>query len=152
MLENEQEALASICIGHDDETDAVYTALVGLPIYHPYLPDGRDIHFSIIELCYEDGRELAYELKDGLETKPFLTDDDRRFALDCICAAVRVLVDRHQPDPVVMMTITPDLPNKALRKYQRICDALRDVGYDGRRDSSFHGTQIWIMTRITHGT
>lgn len=151
ILENDEEILASVCLGYDDETHTTFHALVALPRYLPR-PNGRELQFELIETVTEDGEELLYTLKDGLQSKRFLQGDDREFALSCICSLAKLLVDNSKPDTIVMMTVTPNLPKKALAKYRRICDSLRDVGYDGRRDSPFHGTEIWIMSRITNGT
>lgn len=141
---------AQICLGHDDETDATYNVLVHMPPYLPR-PNGRDIHFSIVERVIEDGEEVFLEYRDGQETR-FLDATARRIALWCVVTATNALARQLQPDTIVMTTITPNLPPRALDKYWTICRALRDVGYDGRRDSPFLGTQIWIMSRITDET
>lgn len=143
-------AYAHICLGHDDETDAIYNVFVHMPPYLPR-PNGRDIHFSIVETVIEDGEELVYEYRDGQETR-FLDATARRIALWCVVTATNALALQLQPDTIVMTTITENLPKKALDKYWTICRELRDVGYDGRRDSPFLGTQIWIMSRITDET
>lgn len=145
-----EDAYARICLGHDDETGAIYSVLVHMPLYLPR-PNGRDVHFAIVELVIEDGEELIYEHRDGTETR-FLDRRVRQVALWCVVTAINELALQLQPDTIVMTTLTPKLPEKALHKYDVICDALRDVGYVGRRDSPFLGTQSWIMSRITDET
>jgi hypothetical protein len=50
-------------------------------------------------------------------------------------------------ETLYMMTVTPNLPPKALRKYEVICDAIRVMGFQAGRGNAFHGTEIWLMKR-----
>ncbi|WP_162798863.1 hypothetical protein [Paracoccus indicus] len=147
---SDEDAYARICLGHDDLTGAIYSVLVDMPRYLPE-PNGRDVHFTITEVVFEDGEQLEYAHRDGLETR-FLDKKARRVALSCIITAIAQLASELNPDTIVMTTITPHLPPKALGKYWAVCKAMNEMGYVARRDSPFHGTQIWIMNRITDET
>ena len=147
FLSNPDESIARICIGHDDETGNVYSVFVAL-VKSTTVPGRSEIFFNVIEACAHDDEAEDDWLSDGSQTLRFLKGDHRKVVLSCICMAVQRLVDRSRPEVVYMMTVTPNLPEKALRKYDIICSAMRDVGYETGRDSPYHGSAIWLANRI----
>lgn len=147
-LENQHEQIARLCIGHDDETGAIYSVFVALNARPGSLVD-REISFDVVEAYPGDDENWC---NDGLQTKRFLVGEHRKTALSCICSLVQALAMRSDAGVFYMMTVTPDLPQKALKKYEEICKAMRAVGFKAGRDSPFRGTQIWIMERAHDGT
>ena len=144
-LRNEQELLARVRIGRDDETGAIYSVFVALTV--PAIePSAREVSFDVIE-ALPDGEENW--CTDGLQTRRFLVGEHRKIALACICSVLQTLLKAIDVDRLFMMTITPDLPAKALQKYDIVCGAVNDVGFQGGRDSPFHGTHVWLMERLS---
>lgn len=146
-LENEAEILARVCFGEDDETGAIYSLFVALSAQIGQL-NRYEISFDVIESLPDEGDNWC---NDGLQTKRFLIGEHRNTALSCICAVLQEVVLRSGAEELFMMTVTPNLPDKALAKYERVCDAMRAIGFRAGRDSPYHGTQIWIMARICEG-
>lgn len=146
LLQNEDELLGRVCIGFDDETGSIYSiwAAVRKAVTNPF---AHEIHFNVVEATTEDGNEDEIFHNDGMQTHRFLSKEHRKVVLSCLCTVLQVLVQKAEPEVVFMMTVTPHLPGKALRKYEAICNAMREIGYDARKDSPFHGTQTWIMER-----
>ncbi|MBL3571881.1 hypothetical protein BV509_18535 [Rhodovulum sulfidophilum] len=149
-LRNDTEFLARICIGHDDETNAIYSAFVSLCRQSGHT-ERYEIRFDVIETsaCEDEPDNWC---NDGLQTKRFLAADHRKTTLNCICTVLQEMVEASEAQELFMMTVTPHLPEKALAKYELICCALRAIGFHAGRDAPYHGTQIWIMKRISDGT
>ena len=145
MLSEENETIARVCIGHDDVTGAVYSALSSLQ-KSLSKPGYSELMFNIVE-ALPDQPPTFYN--DGNSTKRFLVGEHRTAALSCICISARVVVELVQPSLVCMMTVTPYLPNKALSKYGHVCKALKGVGYRGARVDPYLGSQMWILERLT---
>lgn len=151
FLFHENEILARMHIGFDDETDATYSILVALT-QSAISTEVHEIHFNVIEAFFEDGKELENWCKDGLHTRRFLPADYRQIVRSCICTCVQALLERRQPEIVAMYTVTPNLPEKALQKYEEVCKAGRACGYEAGRDSPYLGTNMWLMRRAPDGT
>jgi len=145
LLEAEDEGLVHVRIGFDDETDATYGVVVSLKMVAGQPDNHKEITFDVVE--YIPAGDETNVCNDGQQTKRFLVGDHRKDALSCICSSVVELVKHHNPDVISMMTCMPDLPRKALTKYEDVCMALRAVGYRGGRADPYLGTEIWMLTK-----
>lgn len=140
-LVHESNSVALInLIGYDNTTLTSYAAAVSLS-RNPTLE--YELSFWIVETIGDD----AYELWDGRSTK-FLRGADRRFALDVIATASKLCVDRLRPAEVLMMTYASELPEKALTKYRRVAQAIRNSGYQVRETESYYGIRLWSFERL----
>lgn len=107
-------------------------------------PKCMELMFSVL---VDDGEKLTH-LDDGRETKPFLDFRNRDIALRVICLETIRMLGVLEPDAVTMATMTPNLPEKALRKYDAISAAVGAAGYRGGRGDSFGGDQIWMFQKL----
>lgn len=147
-LENEAENLARVCIGHDDETGTIYSVFVSLNVRAVDRAQ-REITFMVVESPPDEQDNWC---NDGLQTKRFLAPEHRKTALACICSVLQAMVEQTDAEVLYMMTVTPNLPKNALKKYEIICDSMRAIGFQAGRDSSYYGTEVWLMKRISDGT
>lgn len=145
MLQNESEHITRIMIGSDDETGSVFSVVVVLTS-QPHLPKNTmELMFGIVESSPEAEHEAW--INDGAQTKRFLKGDHRKSVLQCICTMAFEMAKELQPDIITFVTAEAYLPPKALTKYGIICKALRDAGYRGGKGDSYHGSEIWMLTR-----
>jgi hypothetical protein len=145
VLQNDSEYIARILIGSDDESGAVFSAVVVLTS-NPTLPAGTlELMFGIVETSHDVDGEIW--ISDGAETQGFLKGADRKAVLDCICTMALELAKVAQPDVITFVTAVSYLPDKALTKYGIICKALRDAGYRGGKGDTYLGSEIWMLTR-----
>lgn len=126
-------------IGLDEETDTIYSLLVGLD---PSAGGDHELIFTVIA-AYSDGTERAFW--SGQETADILRGEDRGKVLAAIAGCVENLVRVVQPLRVFMCTHEANLPERALEKYHRIALAIEMCGYTVSRPDSFHGQIIWFM-------
>lgn len=152
ILRGNEEFIVRIPVGFDDDTGAVYSAFVAFsPLAgHADIP-GYECVFSVIEASHD--QEHVRNCWDGLETQPLIPKpEDRTMVLNAICMAISVLIDEANAGIVSMTTHSPDLPKKALRKFNRICTVFSDKGYEAGKSDSYHGRHIWMMQRSVRGT
>ena len=147
LFEAEDDQVVSIRLGHDDETHDIYTVVVALVPSAVSPPGHQELHFDIVEYVASEAHE--HVCNDGQQTKRFLHGEHRKTTLSCICSVSRELVRRAQPELVSMVTVETYLPEPALRKYLVICDAIREVGYNGGRVDSYLGSEMWILQKST---
>jgi hypothetical protein len=110
VLENDLEILATVPIGHDPDIGAQYSVHVALIRLDPF--DGEykaELMFDVIEAISE--KNLFID--NGLDTKNFLSGDDRDVALEICCDVTAKIVTQRQPDAIVMTASRSNLPNKA---------------------------------------
>ena len=133
-----------IDIGHDDTSLVAYSLIVSIGP----MPGGIfDLMFYVLESDPTTGGEIT--LWDGLQTASFLTGEHRRTVLVQMLKAARGLVSILDPAKFTMITITENLPAKALDKYRLVAEIIRPVGYDCENPPSHDGREIWIFTRRT---
>lgn len=144
VLKNDLEILAIVPIGHDPDNGAQYSAHVALMRLEPF--DGAfkaELMFDIVEATSEGKRFID----NGLDTKRFLSGDDREVALEVFCSVTASIVAQRQPDAIVMTTSQSNLPDKALVKYVHVSNAIRSSGYDGGEGNTFEGQRIWMFVK-----
>lgn len=141
---NNLEILATVPIGHDPENGHLYSVHVGLVRLEPFEgPNKSELMFDIVE-TNDDGSQF---IDNGLETKRFLVGPNRTAVLEVISAMTANIVSQRQPDAIVMTTSQDNLPDKALKKYGCISEAIRSVGYEGGESDSFYGQRIWMFVK-----
>ncbi len=144
LLENKLEILAIVPIGHDLDIGAQYSIHVALIRIEPFEGLYRaELMFSLVEAI---GEEMPF-IDDGMETKGFLSGDDRRLVLEVCCEVAAGLVAHRQPDEIVMTTLQTNLPDKALVKYEKLSGAIQSSGYDGGGGNTFNGQRIWMFVK-----
>jgi hypothetical protein len=111
ILENAYEILAIVPIGHDPDIGVQYNAHIALIRLDPFDGDYKaELMFDIGEVT-SDRCQL---IDNGLDTKRFLKGDDRRVTIETICDVTATIVERRQPNVIVMTTSQSNLPKKAL--------------------------------------
>lgn len=147
VLKGNDEFIARVPVGYEDATGAVYSAFVAFSplIGYADIP-GYECIYSVIEASHDQSH--TRDCWDGTETLPLIPDrDDRTIVLNVICLAIDRLIDEANAPIVSMTTHTPNLPSKALRKFNRICTVFREKGYHAGKADSYHGRHIWMMHR-----
>lgn len=139
--------LCRVQIGDDDETGDVYSILVSLGAAIAQPPQHMEIMFFVIRTVPATG--YSEDLSDGRQTKSFLDSAALRDGvLELICAVCCELLKLVKPDVVNYMTADINLPEKALKKYEVLCKALKTVGYEGREVDVYHGNHMWVLQRV----
>lgn len=147
-LTNGNEGVVTVQVGYDDVTDDTYSLLVALSPPAGAASGEFELVFSVIQYDHEE--ECSYQLSDGLETRYHIPSKEHRAAcLWAVCESVRALIDQHSPQIVSMMTMKPDLPEKALRKYYAVANVFSEAGFTVGQPDSYHGRRIWLMERVS---
>ncbi|WP_282077822.1 hypothetical protein [Epibacterium ulvae] len=144
----ESESAAHIAIaevGYSSASDAVYKVMVALSPAITQPPHSLELFFYFVRASEED--DSVEEINNGLQTKHIIPSDERTRILDVVCRATQELLDIAKPPIVHYISGEPNMPEKARRKYGRICKAIRERGYDGREVDPFLGTHEWILKR-----
>ncbi len=144
-LQKEDENLAIADIGFDDETNATYKILVALVPIPGRPPSHRDLLFLVSETSM--GTPDTAEYSNGLQTKRFLSDVDRTIVLDGIATIAAHMVGELSLEVLTINTIETYLPEKALSKYEVICDKIKKLGYIGGKVDSYLGQQQWVLEK-----
>jgi hypothetical protein len=111
-----------------------------------YPPDYFELSFSVTLEDGDDGDTLSFW--DGLATKPIIsTVADRSQVLSVLMDTISLLVDEMRPRELHVCTHTADLPQKALRKFNRIAAHCGELGFRGGRTDPYHGRFIWMLAR-----
>lgn len=134
-------AYVAFGIGFDPYEGAAYTLAASMDTTPGF--DGRELTFWI-DASYDDGREECFW--SGAETR-FLGGLDRAIIREALLIAIRGLIRAVQPDRVVMVAMTPNLPEAAIRKYLAINDIFTQEGYEVTELQPQHGTRSWFMGR-----
>ncbi len=139
--------VCQVQIGDDDETGDVYSVLVSLAPAIATPPNRMELMFFLVRA--NPSTDFLEELQDGRQTKSFLASKDVRGSiLNLICSVSCELLNVAKPEVVHYMTAEAYLPDKALRKYATLCDALKTVGYEGREVDVYLGNHKWVLRRI----
>lgn len=142
---NDNEDLATLDIGYDDETQVTYKAFAALAPIPGCPPSDRELFFFILEVDADGG---MVEIKSGLESKSFLSGDNRSDVLHVIAVIACNLIKKRDIKILVINTVETHLPPKALLKYERICAVIGALGYTWAKVDSFHGAEQWQIKKI----
>lgn len=146
-FEDESEYIVRALCGRDDSTAYLYNLFVALSPLPGYgdIP-GLELVFSVIEIS--EDQTHSREIWDGLEVRKKIGEAEHRAEImSALEAAIQHLIDLAQPKLVHMCTRTPNLPQKALAKFNRICTVFRSNGYKAGKGDPYHGRHIWMMTK-----
>lgn len=147
VLTGEGEFIRRAPIGFDVDTGATYSVFVAFALI-PGQADipGYELIFHLIESQFNE--EHIRPIWDGLESKAiFPNPADRRAILAIICMLVRDLIDAAGPGVVSMTTHSPNLPSKALEKYEQIAMVFVVKGYKAGQADPWNGQRIWMMQK-----
>lgn len=139
------EHVATIDIGFDQNLGTTFKILLALAPIAALPPDHRELFFSLIE---SNPHEVVRNYRNGLETKNFLTGDERVSVLDAVACGASYLVKKANPSVLVFNTLETNLPQKALAKYHRICAEVCKAGYQGGKVDSYHGSEQWHLVKV----
>lgn len=136
--------VAQVPIGFEDSNLLRYSIFVSFASVPGYGPEKKDVIFCIIE---SDIQNSTHEdIWDGLVLRKRIPNQQHRdLILSAICQCVSCLIDEVSPTVLNMVTHTPHLPDKALRKYTRILQAIAEKGYRGGRSDVWNGCYTWMM-------
>lgn len=147
-LTNQSEAVVTVQIGFDEVTDNTYSLMVCLTPPAGGFEGEFEFAFCIIE--YDHDEECEYRLWDGLQTRYKIPDPQHRDGcLAILRAAIEILIEEVSPTVVTMITHSPDLPAKALRKYHFVANVFSKGGFTISQPDPYHGRLMWIMERVS---
>lgn len=139
------EDIAFVDIGYDDD-GTTYKILVALVPVTAAPPSYREIFFSIIAANEREG--IVVKHRSGTETRSFLVGGQRETVLLTIAFLFGHMVKMNSPEVVIINTIETYLPDKALSKYEAICECICSAGYSGGRVDPYLGSQQWQLKKI----
>lgn len=143
---NGLELIHRVPFGKLNDPAAEVSVVIHISMNPPFDGPERCMELKFSILVNLDG--TLRHIDDGRETKAFLAEAERELALRVICIETIKMLSILSPDSLVMSTMTSDLPEKALRKYDVISRAIRAAGYQGGRGDRFNGDQIWMFEKI----
>ena len=143
-VQKNDEEIATIDIGYDDENRTTYKALVALVPVTAHPPSYRELFFGIIE---SGPHGVKNNYNSGLGTKTFLTGADRAQVLLAISQLACHMVEKCDPQVLVINTVETYLPLKALVKYDAICEVICVAGYSVGRVDGYHGSEQWQLKK-----
>lgn len=136
---------AVICeIGDDPERGLAYFVSVELT---PFGDQTFEYVFRVFERDREHGVNTR-SFSSGLQTEAIFSRSDRSAILDVIALATIELLNWRRPHRVDRCTTDANLPQRALRKHNRISLAFRQCGYWVAEAGEFYGQKQWLAERI----
>jgi hypothetical protein len=122
---------------------AVRTALL------PFDWDGEPFHELQFAIVVDDlDADEAFEIFNRDTARGYVPEDARSLILDCVCAAVRVLVDEVKPASIYRVTKAIRPPEKALHKHELITQTLHECGYGiTERGTDGFNREFWVLDR-----
>lgn len=121
---------------------------------------GHSYYFVVQMYPFEETQEFAFPFVtvDNRTGSVEHTYDSREVALvvDSACRAhmaemlmqgTKVLLHTARPDAFVMITYLKHIPDHAMRKYERLCDLFRSLGYFVSQVPRTDGKYEWRMSR-----
>lgn len=144
---HEHNAIANI--GENDHDLCSYSSLVYLA---PLPGSGINVELGFCIVEYDAEADFEYVYSNGRDTKRKIEDvDDRRMCAAIIGSSVGLLLDNVSPSYVFMQTCSPDLPAKAMRKYEIVLEVFTQKGYSVEEQDPYHGRLSWWMERTRFG-
>tara|TARA_R100000365_G_C2727788_1_gene58683 strand:- start:331 stop:798 length:468 start_codon:yes stop_codon:yes gene_type:complete len=138
--------VAQLPVGYDDETLFRYSLFVALGGVAGYGDDTKEVIYCLLE--HDPHSESIEDIWDSIVARRKVPDASHRAAiLSAVCQAIEVLIDEARPNVVTMVTHTPNLPAKALTKYQRVLETVARKGYRVGKTDVWNGCHTWIMER-----
>jgi hypothetical protein len=130
---------AVVPIGYDDIEPKSFTILVGFAASP-----------GVVEADHETGQE--FHLYSGLETKHIFNTLDRQLVLDAAFWATEKLLELVAPPRFFCCTYDADLPERALRKHQKLVERFRMCGYQVSPQPVQMGKHSWYLDKIESGS
>ncbi|WP_224004871.1 hypothetical protein [Aureimonas sp. SA4125] len=138
--------VAQLPIGFDDVSMCRYSIFVALGSIAGYGDHAKEIIYCLLE--YDPHTDHIYDIWESAVVRMKIPEPDHRAAvLSAICQAIEALIDEARPSVLTMVTYTPNLPAKALTKYQRILQTLAGKGYTVWKTDVWNGSHTWFAER-----
>ena len=140
------EWIHSVMLGHNAEDGIQVKAVISAHRDPPYeTPPNMVELIFMISFTKPDG--TIWTEFDGLNTKKYLSGEERTTALRVICIETNKVIRLCNPDYVGISTATQNLPGKALTKYRPVCAAVQRAGYRGGNFDSYNGHHAWLFEK-----
>lgn len=124
-------------IGHDDDKNETYSAVVGL---EP-LPTGEmEYVFYLVAADNDDGTERP--IWESRDVANFINRDDRAKILEVVLDLTKYLVNMRKPR-VIFMSTHGDQEGRALEKYYAVNNVFTECGYTVTDEGRLSGTHAW---------
>lgn len=138
------ELTAQALIGYDEASGVFYLAEASLG---PEVGTGdMEVMFCLLADDGEDGP--TERILDSARGRAIIPPELRGAIVQIFATLVRELLTRLKPPRVNMNAYETHLPSKAQVKYESICAAAREAGYDARGVDSWHGHHMWAMKLV----
>jgi hypothetical protein len=146
---SESETVISSSLGYDTDTSFTFGVTVALtlrPGYHP--TEGvREIVFYLYAL--NENAHVESTWFNGADTKPFIPDkSDRAYILGTIQSLLEQAIVETEPNILFMCASEANLPEQALRKYQRLGDVMSQNGYKTGQSDLHNGYMQWTFEKL----
>lgn len=129
-------------VGHDATGNINYFLMLTLD-FHP--TQGLEFAFNIIE-AFADGRP-EHVIWESAVMAELAEKEDRHRIRQLLFRLTVQLLRFVAPPRFCMTTYDADLPERALEKYNQLCEIFMHSGYNVRRTNPYHGRHAWFMDR-----
>lgn len=141
LFQKGNELVVNIPIGFDDCEPFNYSLLAGIDI----TPMGYEYFFIVLKINSEDDTEER--ILDSEIVGNFTTPEDRGKILNLLLNSAERLISFTKVDEFYMATYLPDLSERCLEKYHKLCKIFDAGGFGVTPVDSYHGRLMWWMER-----
>jgi len=154
-----EDYVLDFALGYELDTSEIITMSVMLVAGDSYLDEPLDKATPLENAIYDLQFGIrVHDAHNGDVSGPdFTIETSRKYIPDyarsqvaaALCNAIARIIRHVRPHSVTMETFYPNLPDKALRKYQAISAVIEGCGYkvaDAFRDGT-NGTNYWLYSR-----
>lgn len=131
----------TVIIGYDNIDDTVYSAIV------QFVEEDGDIQFMLAlgESNERDGEDF---ILDSQVAGSIIQKGHRQRVLNIFLHIACDLVEGHGPSRFLIRTYLPNLPSKALVKFDRLRTVFGTFGYTPTYEALPDGHHCWHMNRL----
>ncbi len=127
---------------------AVISRLESFPFADDEDTDTHEFSF-VIAVFSHDGNHENFETMDRDMAVPYIPHDIRNEVMNVVSESAKTLIQQEKPEQIYMVTKDRNLPEKAIRKYDILMDALYEAGYEVRGEGTdAMGRRFWTMQPI----
>jgi hypothetical protein len=145
---NGTQFIAQAPIGFEDSNSFKYSIFVSLGMVPAYGNETKEIIFCVIE-CDPSTKKQEPIWESLTLRKKISSRQHRDLIMRAICQCLECLIDEVSPKVLIMVTHTPYLPDKALKKYERILHTVAGKGYKVGKSDVWNGSYTWMMEQKT---
>lgn len=144
--EQDQCHIVRTQVAWDEVTGEVFSVMIVLQPAPANPPEHLELQFYFVVADEHNGDSIT-QISDGRQTRGIIPEVERANVLHVVCAATQHLLEIVKPEKVHYITVDTYLPEKALRKYIVLCEAICEKGYKGGMVDRFLGCDMWICQR-----